>query len=65
MPRQLVGWNSLTDARPEAVPWPPTLSQALYLMPIIQTSYLNLHSKITSRIEKRWEKMARRSSALL
>lgn len=32
-------------------------------MPIIQTSYLNLHRKITSRLEKRWERMARRSSA--
>ena len=34
-------------------------------MPTVQTSYKILHRNLVSRLEKKWEKMAKRSSAVL
>ncbi|KAK7752849.1 hypothetical protein SLS62_005191 [Diatrype stigma] len=57
---QAVGWNSLIDPKTQAISWPPTMQQAFTLLPAVQSSYTILYNEFLGRLEKKWEKMAKR-----
>lgn len=62
--RQCVGWKVLIDPETQALSWPPTLQQALTIMPAVQSSYVIFYRRFLRRLEKKWETMATRPSAL-
>lgn len=64
MQLQAVGWNSLIDPKTQAISWPPTIQQAFTLLPAVQSSYTILYNRFLGRLERRWEKMAKRPYTL-